>query len=100
MNVLVVWYQITIQRISISTSFAGLVYYFIIVFFSRVYTPVLTRELRGGCGAGGVLRGEGHDVTRGGGMTSRGMTSRGGGYDIAGYDIARGRGESFNYLIN
>jgi len=27
---------------------------------------VLTRELRGECGAGGVLRSEGYDVTRGG----------------------------------
>jgi len=40
---------------------------------SSIVGPVLTQELRGGWGRG---KGEGYDVTRGGGMTSRGMTSR------------------------
>jgi len=31
---------------------------------SRVNTPILTKEFRRECGAGRVLLGEGHDVTR------------------------------------
>jgi len=54
---------------------------------SSIARRVLTRELRGGCGEEGVLRGEGYDVTRKGGMTSRGE-----------YDVTRGGGRT--HLIN
>jgi len=44
---------------------------------SSIVRRVLTRELRGECGAGGVLRDEGHDVTREGGL--RAWRYKGGG---------------------
>jgi len=59
--------------------------YALFEYLSSVTTPVLTRELQGGCGEGGY-------------SGARGMTSRGeGGMTSRGYDVTRGGGRA--YLI-
>jgi len=45
--------------------------------YSSIAIPVLTRELRGVCGARGNLRGEGYDVTREGGLLGLALQWRG-----------------------